>query len=387
MSERLSIIDKRDISPVSTAGIEVTRNIEDWQRIGELYQVEPEEVGLIDFNRSGLSLPNNEVRTNFRVRFTGTINYTDDESWFALPVRRVEDTLFNAHDGKLFFGDKLIGVTGPMMLDTCDTSYQRGPHLLNLNSRSRSNCAGCRACVHNDKTLYDNSVIKDIHELTTKDDLEIFFDNKAAQGLDVANLKQIAVVTGLFKDEAEVVQHMRDISEVAGSRGFKGELMYFGCQVNSSEALKTLASLGDFSLIYAVDNFTNREKFLAPFKAGISLEQAKDTMNRAKSNGINTSFAYIAGIDDLDSMKSGMEYFAEASTRFPVVNIFHIQTRVQGKVVNEDAKHPDYYIKARKAIEDVFVDTDMRPRRWENYRPLWYRTFAGEQLQVDAFGE
>ena len=112
-----------------------------------------------------------------------------------------------------------------MMLDTCDTSYQRGPHLLNLNSRSRSNCAGCRACVHNDKTLYDGTVIKDQHELTTKDDLEIFFDDKQSKGLDVANLKQIAVVTGLFNDEAEIVQHMKDISETVRPRGFQGELI------------------------------------------------------------------------------------------------------------------------------------------------------------------
>ena len=163
--------------------------------------------------------------------------------------------------------------------------------------------------------------------------------------------------------------------------------MYFGCQVNSDGALATLAELGDFSLIYAVDNFTNRKKFLAPFKAGISLDQAKDTMVRARDNGIQTSFAYIAGVDSLEDLKSGMQLFAEASTRFPAVNIFHVQTRVQGKVMDDDAKRLEYYIKARREIEEVFRNTDMRPRRWENYRPLWYRTFADEQLDVNAFGE
>ena len=387
MRDKLPIFPKQEISPDATTGIEITRNMEEWQYLAEKYQVRPEEIGLIDFNRSGIALPDGEVRPNFRVRFTGTINYTDDESWFALPVRRSEDTLFSARDGQLFFDDKLIGLTSPMMLDTCDTSYQRGPHLLNLNSRSRSNCAGCRACVHNDKTLYDGTVIKDQHELTTKDDLEIFFDDKQSKGLDVANLKQIAVVTGLFNDEAEIVQHMKDISETVRPRGFQGELMYFGCQVNSDGALATLAELGDFSLIYAVDNFTNRKKFLAPFKAGISLDQAKDTMVRARDNGIQTSFAYIAGVDSLEDLKSGMQLFAEASTRFPVVNIFHVQTRVQGKVMDDDAKRLEYYIKARREIEEVFRNTDMRPRRWENYRPLWYRTFADEQLDVNAFGE
>lgn len=387
MIDKLPIAAKRNISPVTTTGIEITRDMEDWQSLAEKYQMEPEEIGLIDFNRSGLHLPDGEVRTNFRVRFTGTINYKDDESWFALPVRRPEDTMFSARNGGLFFDDRLIGITGPMILDTCDTSYQRGPHLLNLNSRSRSNCAGCRACVHNDKTLYDGTVIKDQNELLTKDDLEKFFDDKQAEGLDMNNLQQIAVVTGLFKNEDEVVEHMQQINEVVRPRGFNGELMYFGCQVNSGQALSQLAQLGDFSLIYAVDNFTNRDKFLAPFKAGISLQQAHDTMSRAKDMGIHTSFAYIAGIDDLDSMETGMQYFMEASTRFPVVNIFHVQTRVQGKVMNEEAKHLEYYVRARKVIESVFKGTDMRPRRWENYRPLWYRTFDDESLDVKAFGE
>ena len=54
--------------------------------------------------------------------------------------------------------------------------------------------------------------------------------------------------------------------------------MYFGCEVNSDEALQELSNLGNTSLVYAVDNFTNRAKFLAPFKAGISLDDAHRLM-------------------------------------------------------------------------------------------------------------
>ena len=75
--------------------------------------------------------------------------------------------------------DKEIGkCTSEIMLDTCESSYQRGPRLLNLNSRSRSNCGGCKACVHNYKNFYDNTVIKDQKQLITEEDLEKFFDTK-----------------------------------------------------------------------------------------------------------------------------------------------------------------------------------------------------------------
>ena len=177
------------------------------------------------------------------------------------PLEDAKIQCFRQERGAIYFNDKQIGfIDGSIELDTCDTSYQRGPHLLNLNSRSRSNCAGCRACVHNDKTLYDKRVIKDRHELTTYEDLEKFFDTKSAEGLEIDKLKQIAVVTGLFGGEANVVNHMRQIHKIIEPRGFRGELMYFGCEVNSDEALRELSNLGNTSLVYAIDNFTNRAK-------------------------------------------------------------------------------------------------------------------------------
>src|SRR5699024_6339733 len=106
---------------------------------------------------------------------------------------------------------------------------------------------GCKACIHNYHQFYDNTVIKDKQALITKKDIEEFFDEK---NLDVSQLVQIAVVTGLFRGEENVVSHMKLVNEVAKERGFKGELMYFGCEVNSDGALKELANLGTFSLIY-----------------------------------------------------------------------------------------------------------------------------------------
>lgn len=40
----------------------------------------------------------------------------------------------------------------------------------------------------------------------------------------------------------------------------------------------------------------------------------------------------------------------------------------------------EYYIKARKILEEMFKDTPLRPKPWENYRSLWYLTFDNEVL-------
>ena len=240
--------------------------IEDYQEyieLGTKYNIPISEIIQIDLNRSGIYLPNDEVKVNFRVRFKGQI-MDDYLTWYALPVRKKEDTNFKTIDGKIYFKDICIGnVETELMLDTCESSYQRGPYLLNLNSRSRSNCGGCTACIHNYKNFYDNTVIKDQKALYTKEDIENFFHSKK---IDLENLIQIAVVTGLFHGEEKVVEHMNLINEVARERGFNGELMYFGCEVNSNEALTELSKIDNFSLIYAYDNFTKREDLLTKTK-------------------------------------------------------------------------------------------------------------------------
>lgn len=347
-----------------------------------------QNIRYIDLNRTGIHLPDNEVRLGFRARFIADLETSGSRStWFALPVRALGDTPYSVHDQTLWSRDEKMGNARPVELDTCDVSYQRGPHLLNLNSRSRSNCGGCRACVHNYKDFYDQTVIKDLDRLVTKGQIENFFDQKEQTGLDIRALRQIAVVTGLFGSEEAVVSHMNLIHEVVFPRGFKGELMYFGCEVSSPDGLKRLADLGDFALVYAVDNFTKRSEILNRKKGNLTLEDAKRTLTLARASGMQTTFAYIAGIDDLTSLQQGFTFLADAITRFPVVNVYQIQTPGQMRIIDEEAKGLEYYVKARKAIEKAFEGTDLQPRRWENYRPLWYDFYASQPLPGNTFGD
>ena len=50
----------------------------------------------------------------------------------------------------------------------------------------------------------------------------------------------------------------------------------------------------------------------------------------------------------------------------------------QIKGMQPDAKSLEYYILARKIFEEVFRGTNFRPRKWENYRPLWYDYYEGK---------
>ncbi len=364
-------------------GANIAQDLLYYSKLSEKYNVEILDVILMDLNRCGIYLPNNEVRTDFRVRFQTSI-LDSYNSWYALPVREKKDTPFSACHGTIYLFNIDIGKYDELRLDTCESSYQRGPHLLNLNSRSRSNCGGCKACVHNYHDFYDNTVIKDNTPLKTKDDLNRFFDIKQ---IDVAKLIQIAVVTGLFHGEQNVIDHMNLVNEVARERGFNGELMYFGCEVNSKDALKELAKIDNFKIIYALDNFTRRDNILAKTKSSITIDDAKETLNNAKKLGIKTTISYIAGIDPMKDLMKGFTLLKNSFTDFPVINIYQIQNRDQANILNKEAKDLDYYVSARTRLEKLFHNTNMKPRRWENYRPLWYCYYENEKVEDNAFGQ
>jgi hypothetical protein len=78
-----------------------------------------------------------------------------------------------------------------------------------------------------------------------------------------------------------------------------------------------------------------------------------------------------------------MEYFLDVITRFPIINIYQVQTQGQVNLIHADAKELEYYLQARKIIESIFKDTKMRLRFWENYRPLWYDVFGEEKIVND----
>ncbi|MGN1227171.1 MAG: hypothetical protein ACI4TX_00850, partial [Christensenellales bacterium] len=105
----------------------------------------------------------------------------------------------------------------------------------------------------------------------------------------------------------------------------------------------------------------------------------KRVLKKAKDRGFSANFLYILGLDSLEAFE---KYFTELKpfvNRFPVVQIMQNYTADQEDLRCEEGKTLEYYIKARKILENLFKDTSMRPRAWENYRGLFYDKFADEK--------
>lgn len=78
-------------------------------------------------------------------------------------------------------------------------------------------------------------------------------------------------------------------------------------------------------------------------------------------------------------MEQGFRFLFPNIDRFPVVNIFQVH-KGQKSLRFYNAEEINYYLRARKTIENMFIGTDMRPAPWENYRSLWYLKFGKEDL-------
>jgi len=118
---------------------------------------------------------------------------------------------------------------------------------------------------------------------------------------------------------------------------------------------------------------------LKNIKGKMTIDNAKNILSKAKDNGFNTTFSYILGIESISAMKMLFKEVLPFINRFPIINIFQVH-KGQEKLRHPKAWKIDYYMKARKILEEMFMNTNMKPRPWENYRSLWYLKFGKEWL-------
>ena len=67
-----------------------------------------------------------------------------------------------------------------------------------------------------------------------------------------------------------------------------------------------------------------------------------------------------------------MNYFKGSINKFPIVQVFQDYTLEQEKYRCEEGKNVEYYLKARKILDEIFSDTELSPKLWECFRSLYH---------------
>lgn len=349
--------------------------------LSKIYNVPSEDILFLDFSICGIKigLPYARVRFEFipenKPYFKISFSKGITKYFFALPTNSTSP--YYVKNNCLMMKNEIIGKVNNLSNDTCDSSYpRRKGSVLNLNPVSKSQCHGCRFC----HTLVQDAKDRNDDLLTTRG-LKKFLDEwvKKYNVSDLSSLIQVAVVTGCFGSEQRVVEYLKNLKDVLDEYNLKGEMLYYGSEITTEKSLDELQVIKPFTLCLSFECFENRNKMLRDVKAKITIKNAKSILSKAKDLGFNTTFSYILGIEPINAMEILFTEMFPFINRFPIINIFQVH-KGQEKLRYREAWKIDYYMKARKILEKIFINTNMRPRPWENYRSLWYLKFNGEWL-------
>lgn len=353
---------------------EFITSLEDIESLSTNYDIPPQDILMTALNLSGIKtgvIPENRIRFNFR------LNKWNSPFFLALCVN-TRRTPFELKDSRIFFSGEEIGEVFGIERDTCDNSYfRRNNTSLTLNSNARSTCKGCAMC-----GTYSQDV-DDLYTLSDEQRLSFHLqDIFACHNIeDASRLVQTTICTGCFGSEQEALDHILMVNKVLRSFGFNGVLRYIGSEIRSSEVLDEIAEeVESFALSVTTEVFTRRQQLLKLHKAQIDLEATKQLLLEASKRGFKASILYVLGLDPLDAVEREFKELSGVMTEFPTINLMQNYLPGQERLRDPSARTIDYYLLARQRLEEIFLPTSMRPNLWENYRPLWYTTFAGEPI-------
>ncbi len=322
------------------------------------------------FNRMRMGLLLSEDPLFSFAHSLGENNY-----YFALAVNCLSP--FRIEGKFLTFDHLVVGQVIEPSEDFCDSNYpRRNGTVLNFNPNSRTSCRGCKFCY----TGYQ--VSRDRKKVACREEMRVFIEKwmELSSFDDLSHLIQVAVVTGCYDNESELLNFLLVFNEVLSVYNFSGELFYLGSQITKLDSLQILREIKNFAYCVSLECFDRREELLRENKSSFSLNQARQLMIAAKDMGFRINFSYIVGLESLETIARGFGEMLGCTNSFPVVNIMQRHVYHSKEILDPLANDIEYFLQARKILESVFVEQLWRPRVWENYRSLWYLKFGEEVL-------
>jgi len=351
----------------------VRLTLDDVARAASRYGVPVEDALLIAVNLYGVGSAQDRRRARIIIR----LDSRPTASWQVIVPLNAIGSPFRLDGPNLLLGEERVGSVHRVDADEAVGGYFRdGGRAATLNPNARSRCAGCLFCPNTLEAAADPR-FADERELT--DLLEALVEQHPRR--DLSDLREVTVSTGCFEREDAALAHLVELRSVLAARGIHARIGFLTSVVRSDTAFLFLArTVAPFVLRLTVECFTRRDLLLKASKAKLAPGQMPDLLRRARQAGLGTSFTYIVGLDPLAEMRAGIAQLAEHITEFPNFQVYQAHNAIMAGARAPHAEDLEFYLRARIEIEDLLGDTGLRPKSWECYRPLWYYTFANENL-------
>ncbi|WP_255306178.1 hypothetical protein [Streptomyces sp. Wb2n-11] len=343
------------------------------ERVALANGVPVEDVLLIAVNLYGITSDQDRHRARVSLRLVRR----PDVPWqIIVPLNRPASP-FRLRRDELSLNGELIAHVERIDADEAVGGYFRNDgRAATLNPNARSRCVGCGWCPNTLEAAADPR----LQEEQGLDDLLRALGEQHPRR-NLAELSEVTVSTGCFEREEAAVAHLTALRPALERAGVTARIGFLTSVLRSDEAFATIASqVSPFVLRLTAEHFTRRAALMKSTKAGLRPEQMPDLLARARAAGLGTSYTYIVGLDPMEDLVRGVNALASVVTAFPNFQVFQAHTVMMQGMRTPDAERLEYYLQARTAIERAMAPTGLRPMGWECYRPLWYFTYAGEDL-------
>lgn len=352
----------------------VAANLAEVETAASRWEVPFEDALLIALNQSGVHAPD-DGRSRVRVMLRLTARPADPV-FVILSLGRRESP-FVLRDGELAFGGVVVASVQETEDDDAVLSYfRKGKLVMTLNSNARSQCVGCAFCPNTMEAASDP-------RLAVADDLTNYLAGVARQQgwEDLSEVEKITVCTGCFHREDRANEHLAAVRRAMSDNANTGTLHFLSSVMRNRDSIARAAASGPFELTVTVECFDRRKEVLKQSKADLSPSQVTHILDACNAEGVAANYTYIIGLDEMEPALTQLAEYASRTSAFPLFQIFQPHSAFMDMYVVEGGRKLDYYLQFRRELERLFVDSDLRPRPWENYRPLWYFAFAGEPIE------
>jgi hypothetical protein len=347
------------------------------QRARELsrtYGINVEDIVCMALNAYGVDSTFNHPRMRFLLRLR---ERPETLLKFIVPLGRKSSPFFLTGECVTLNGEPIADIMELADDDISVSYFRRQGQTITFNSNARSHCVGCVFC-------YTALEVSSDPRITEAEDLENFVSllQNERQLDDLSSVKQITLSTGCFQAEGPALNHLQLLRRIFGQRGFQGRISLLSSVLTTDEAFdRIVETVAPFQLVLTVECFTNRSVVLKRSKAERLNGNAPEVLKKAYERGLDTTFTYIAGLDPFDDAMTNLEKMKGHLTEFPTFQTYQAHNAFAKSFAAPGTDDIEWYLRFRKRVEEMFADTGLRPLYWANYRPLWYFTFANEQLR------
>lgn len=347
-------------------------NLRQIARLAREWRICEEDILLIALNSCGVrsALPQNRMRFRFRLD-----SRPEEQLYLILSLGR-NSSPFELDEHEIRLNGQRIGVVDALEDDDAVLGYWRhGRKVLTLNSNARSQCTGCVFCPNTMEASSDP-------RLAGLADLDSYFAAIVADFAlaDLREVETVTVCTGCFHYENLALFHLREVRRAMTAHRCTGDIHFLTSVLTSEEGLNAAAAIGPFHLTLTAECFERRDLVLKESKARLTPARMVEVLGAARDRQITTDFTYIVGMDSPEIAIEQLRRFVPVTSTFPRFQVYQSHNDLMDVFVAPGARDITYYLHMRQHIEHLFQPTGLRPRPWENYRPLWYFSFADEPI-------